>query len=145
MTELVFYEKPGCTGNARQKALLIAAGHRVEVRNLLATPWTAQSLRPFFGRRPVAEWFNPMAPAVRDGLIDPAGMSEAEALAAMLASPLLIRRPLIQVGDECRAGFDPPAIAAWIGLTPQGAALARGETEACPKAATQSPPCPPAA
>lgn len=144
MVDLVFYEKPGCTGNARQKALLIAAGHRLEVRNLLATPWTAESLRRFFGRRPVAEWFNPMAPAVRDGLIDPAGMNETEALAALLATPLLIRRPLIQVGDECRAGFDPAAIAAWIGLTPQAAALARDEAEACPKAARQLPPCPPA-
>lgn len=144
MVDLVFYEKPGCTGNARQKALLVAAGHRLDVRNLLSTPWTAESLRAFFGRRPVAEWFNPLAPAIRDGQIDPAGLSEAEALAAMLASPLLIRRPLIQAGDECRAGFDPPTIAAWIGLTPQAAALARGEAEACPKAASQSPPCPPA-
>ena len=143
MVDLVFYEKPGCTGNARQKALLIAAGHRLDVRNLLSAPWTAETLRAFFGRRPVAEWFNPMAPAVRDGLIDPAKLSEAEALAALLATPLLIRRPLIQVGDECRAGFDPPTIAAWIGLTPQGAALPRADAEACPKVASQLPPCPP--
>lgn len=27
MAHLVFYEKPGCAGNARQKALLRAAGH----------------------------------------------------------------------------------------------------------------------
>jgi nitrogenase-associated protein len=145
MVDLVFYEKPGCTGNARQKALLIAAGHRLEVRNLLSTPWTAESLRAFFGRSPVAEWFNPRAPAVRDGLIDPTGLNETEALAAMLATPLLIRRPLLQVGDDCRAGFDPAAIAAWIGLTPQAAALARDEAEACPQAASQSPPCPPVA
>ena len=117
MADLVFYEKPGCTGNARQKVLLIAAGHRLEVRNLLSTRWTAQDLRPFFGQRPVSEWFNPRAPAVRDGLIDPSGMNEATALAAMIAAPILIRRPLILCGKVGVAGFDPAQIDAWIGLT----------------------------
>ena len=30
--------------------------------------------------------------------------------------PLLIRRPLIQVGDICRVGFERDKIDAWIGL-----------------------------
>jgi nitrogenase-associated protein len=141
MAHLVFYEKPGCAGNARQKALLVAAGHQLDVRNLLATPWSAAELRRFFGQRPVVEWFNPMAPSVRDGLIDPAQMDEATALGALLATPILIRRPLISCGDECVAGFDPAAIDAWIGLTPKGAAQDRSALEACPRAGT-APPCP---
>ena len=58
MTKVVFYEKPGCGGNARQKALLIASGHELDVRNLLTEPWTAATLRPFFGSKPLRDWFN---------------------------------------------------------------------------------------
>ncbi|MBI1424317.1 MAG: hypothetical protein GC149_12685 [Gammaproteobacteria bacterium] len=39
MAEIVFYEKPGCGNNTRQKALLAAAGHHVIARNLLTEPW----------------------------------------------------------------------------------------------------------
>ena len=42
MAHIIFYEKPGCGGNARQKAILQAAGHEVEAKNLLAEPWTRQ-------------------------------------------------------------------------------------------------------
>lgn len=41
MTRIVFYEKPGCGGNARQKAVLAAAGHELEVRDLPRRQWTA--------------------------------------------------------------------------------------------------------
>ncbi len=57
MAEVIFFEKPGCAGNARQKRLLAQSGHAVDARSLLAEPWTAETLRPFFGDRPVAEWF----------------------------------------------------------------------------------------
>lgn len=116
MAEVVFYEKPGCAGNARQRRLLEEAGHRLEVRDLLTAPWTHATLRPFFGDRPVAEWFNRSAPAVKSGQVDPDSLDEAAALDRMLAAPLLIRRPLMQVGEERRCGFDAAAVDAWIGL-----------------------------
>lgn len=145
MAAIVFYEKPGCAGNARQKGLLVAAGHTLAVRDLLREPWRPETLRPFFGDLPVAEWFNPRAPALRDGEIDPAGFDETAALAALIASPILIRRPLLQVGEEKRCGFDPPAIDRWIGLTPGGAAWRRQDLESCAKGETNenAPPCPP--
>jgi hypothetical protein len=34
----------------------------------------------------------------------------------MLADPLLIRRPLIQVGSRRESGFDAELIDAWIGI-----------------------------
>lgn len=142
MAHVVFWEKPGCSGNARQRAALHAAGHQIEVRDLLREAWTPARLRPFFGERPVAEWFNPLAPAVRDGLIDPATFDEAGALAAMISAPLLIRRPLLQSGDTRMCGFDPAQIDAWIGLTPGGAAVSRQSMEACAKGNHMSP-CPP--
>lgn len=119
MALVVFYEKPGCGGNARQKALLTAAGHQLEVRNLLTHPWTAATLRPFFGTKPVKDWFNLSSPKVKSGEIDPARFSPEEALALMVREPLLVRRPLMQVGEERRSGFDGTEVAAWIGLGDQ--------------------------
>jgi nitrogenase-associated protein len=116
MANVIFYEKPGCAGNARQKALLASAGHQVIACNLLSEPWTADRLRAFFGARPVAEWFNRAAPRVKLGEIVPEQLDEAGALVLMLAEPLLIRRPLIQVDGQHQIGFDPQRIHAWIGL-----------------------------
>ena len=116
MAKVVFYEKPGCAGNARQKALLRQSGHELEVRNLLDAPWTRDSLRAFFGDRPVAEWFNRNSPRVKSGDVRPEALDDAAALSLMLADPLLVRRPLMQVDGRCEAGFEAARVAAWIGL-----------------------------
>jgi nitrogenase-associated protein len=101
-----FYEKPGCINNNKQKHLLAEKGHTVLVGSILTEAWTAERLRSFFGELPVSEWFNPSAPDVKSGMINPARISEANALAAMLADPLLIRRPLIEVDGARVCGFD---------------------------------------
>lgn len=46
MSEVIFYEKPGCANNTRQKSLLQAAGYEIEARNLLKYSWTADLKRP---------------------------------------------------------------------------------------------------
>lgn len=116
MANVIFYEKPGCGGNARQKALLIASGHAVDVRNLLTEPWTVSSLRQFFEGKPLREWFNAASPRVKRGEIKPDQLTPEAALAMMLEDPLLIRRPLMQVGNRREAGFDQAKVEAWIGL-----------------------------
>jgi nitrogenase-associated protein len=138
MADVIFFEKPGCGGNARQKALLEQAGHRVIARDLLGEPWTPGTLRPFFGDRPVADWFNRAAPAVKSGELVPEAMDEAAALAAMVERPLLIRRPLMQVGDRCDCGFETDRVDAWIGLV--GTAPAAAKMEGCLR--PDMPPCP---
>ncbi len=137
MADVIFFEKPGCGGNARQKALLEQAGHRVIVRDLLGEPWTAETLRPFFGDRPVADWFNRAAPAVKSGEVVPEAMDEESALAAMVECPLLIRRPLMQVGDRRDCGFETDRVDAWIGL---GGVAAAEKIEGCLR--PDMPPCP---
>ncbi|MDD2463038.1 MAG: hypothetical protein PHI97_03510 [Desulfobulbus sp.] len=101
-----FFEKPQCTGNARQKAILLSAGHRLITENLLEFPFSKEELRSFFGALPVAQWFNALAPKVKSGEVDIYGMDEEQALEAMLAEPLLIRRPLMEVGSVRLAGFN---------------------------------------
>lgn len=116
MTRVIFYEKPGCANNARQRQLLEAAGHKLDVRNLLAEAWTADRLSGFFGSRPVAEWFNKAAPRVKSGEIDPRTLDAAQALALMLDDPILIRRPLMEADGHRTIGFDPSFVESWIGL-----------------------------
>jgi nitrogenase-associated protein len=116
MARVIFYEKPGCKGGTKQKVLLTAAGHEVVAYNLLTEPWTVEKLRSFFGDRPVIEWFNKAAPSVKSGEVNPENITAENALVMMLRDPLLIRRPLIQVGDKREVGFDVEKIDAWIGL-----------------------------
>lgn len=117
MTHIVFYEKPGCANNARQKQLLEAAGHTLTVRDLLREAWTADRLLAFFIGKPVVEWVNKAAPKVKSGVIDPDQLDAAAAIALMLDEPILIRRPLIEADGRRSSGFDPAHIEAWIGLS----------------------------
>ena len=128
MTRVTFYEKPGCLSNVRQKALLTGLGHDLEVRNLLSECWAPECLRLFFGDRPVPEWFNPTAPRVKSGAVDPASLGAPEALALMVSDPILIRRPLIEaVGLRC-SGFEAGPL-----LDALGVVLREGEDlQSCP-------------
>jgi nitrogenase-associated protein len=134
MASILFYEKPGCANNSRQKALLAASGHEVEARDLLTEAWTPARLRPFFGGKPVSQWFNPAAPRVKSGEIRPETLTEETALDLMVADPLLIRRPLMQVGERQEAGFDQAVVEAWIGL----AASAKPVPETCSRPAAEA-------
>ncbi|MDJ0734952.1 MAG: ArsC/Spx/MgsR family protein [Nostocaceae cyanobacterium] len=123
MARVIFYEKPGCKNNTKQKTLLTASGHEVVAFNLLKEPWTVERLRSFFGNRPTKEWFNAAAPRVKSGEVVPEKVDPQKALVLMLEDPLLIRRPLIEVGDRREVGFDAEKIDAWIGLKPKDATL----------------------
>ena len=116
MTTITFYEKPGCGNNAKQKALLAAAGHEVIARNLLTASWSKELLLSFFGKRPVAEWFNRAAPRVKSGEIVPEQFDGESALALLIQDSLLIRRPLIEADGRKEIGFDQDLIHEWLGL-----------------------------
>ncbi len=135
MATVYFYEKPGCVSNTRQKKMLAAAGHKVIAKNLLTEAWQAEQLRAFFGKLPVTNWFNYSAPMIKLGHVQPELLSEAQALALMVDTPLLIRRPLMQVGHERLAGFDQELVDSWIGLTE---VKLEHDLEACPKMLAQA-------
>jgi nitrogenase-associated protein len=134
MATVIFYEKPGCINNTRQKKLLAAAGHQVVAKNLLTEVWQPNRLRAFFGELAVRDWFNVSAPAIKYGEIEPDKLTEQEALALMLENPLLIRRPFMQIGDSLMAGFDQQAVDNWLGLTEIGAT---SNLESCPRTLAQ--------
>lgn len=145
MAVVIFYEKPGCAGNAFQRALLEASGHTVEVRDLLRADWMRLQLLPFLKALPVSEWFNRNATLVRSGAINPDAFDAADAttvLSMLIENPLLIRRPLLEVDGVCRAGFDVRAIHRWIGLSAAfGEGVAAGDADTC-RHALRGVPCP---
>jgi nitrogenase-associated protein len=116
MTELVFYEKPGCIGNLKQQKLLRSQGFAFVVRDLISESWSAQRLRPYFEDKPVAQWFNTTAPRVKSGECAIDDLTEAEALALMVEDPILIRRPLLAYGDLRQSGFETGAVLTALGV-----------------------------
>jgi nitrogenase-associated protein len=133
MSKIIFYEKPGCINNTKQKALLQEAGHDLEVRNLLTEVWTPKRLRPFFGDLPVSQWFNRTAFQVKSEEVIPEQLDEETALALMVENPILIRRPLIQVGDRQEIGFNLETINQWIGLQAKNDNFLSQDLETCPR------------
>jgi nitrogenase-associated protein len=115
MDIVLFFEKPGCSTNAAQKKVLRDSGCMVIERNLLDNGLCSEDLRAFFSGRPVREWFNPNAPMVKSGNIDPASMDASTALKLLLTEPILIRRPLIVLKNRKLSGFDEGMIASLLG------------------------------
>jgi arsenate reductase len=140
MPTILFYEKPGCATNQLQKELLRVSGFELDVRNLLREPWTLETLRPFFGDKPVHQWFNHSAPAIKYGNIDPFGLSGEQAIELMLSQPILIRRPLIRFGSNAVAGFDNPQILAL--LAAKGVSSVAENLHGCSHASTPGHRCP---
>jgi nitrogenase-associated protein len=114
MATIIFYEKPGCANNSKQKVLLRQAGNTVIAKNLLTESWSAESLLAFLKNYSVPDWFNRAAPRVKSGEVVPEQLDQAQALELLLADHLLIRRPLMQVGREYRIGFDKESIEQWL-------------------------------
>jgi nitrogenase-associated protein len=117
MAIVVFYEKPGCINNSKQKHWLRKSGHEVIEKNLLEHDWCANELLEFFDGLPVSQWFNQSAPRIKSGELDPNSLSASKAVSLMLAEPLLIRRPLMQANGTCMVGFEQEVVDRWIGLS----------------------------
>jgi nitrogenase-associated protein len=128
MTDLVFYEKPGCIGNKQQKAILLKLGIRLEVHDILSEPWTAERLRPFFGNKTIPMWFNESAPQVKSGEIDIDQLDESEALSLMVEQPILIKRPLMIYQSLKQSGFTSGPVLDELGVNLDGG----NRVESCP-------------
>lgn len=109
--------------------MLQQSNHDLEVRNLLSWPWTPNSLKLFLADEPVSAWFNQSSPRIKSGEVVPTQLTEEQAILELIADPILIRRPLLQVGEERKIGFDQAKIESWIGLKTQNETV----TEGCPK------------
>lgn len=106
MPVIIFYEKPGCISNGKQKEILKMAGYSLVERNILKEAWKPEELRKYFGDLPIEQWFNKNAPALAKEQLFVDNLSELDALTLMINDPILIRRPLMRLGDTHKVGFD---------------------------------------
>lgn len=117
MKLVVFYEKPFCAANAKQKQILRQSGCTLIERNLLEHGLDVDGLRSFMGDKPVVDWFNPAAPAIKNGFVIPKILDEAEAMVLLMSDPILICRPLMIIGTEKLCGFDTVKVAEILNRT----------------------------
>ncbi len=106
MNLIIFYEKPGCKTNAKQKQSFREAGCKIIERDLLNHGLTDVELHEFFKNMPVTKWFNPNAPLIKSGKISPVSLTKEEALAMLIKDPILIRRPLMVIKGKKLCGFN---------------------------------------
>lgn len=104
--DVVFYEKTGCAGNQRQKKVLTSQGISFEVRSLLDTKWTPKILGEFFTNLDKMDIVNQSAPKIKNNEIDLNALSKDEIVTLMCSEPILIKRPLLEIGDKKVCGFD---------------------------------------
>lgn len=106
MNVITFYEKIGCATNQKQKKLLTENGCMLQIKNLLDSKFSPETLIRFFDPLPVHAWFNPNAPKIKNGMIDPRALNAEEAILAMQKEPILIKRPLMVIGEHYLCGFN---------------------------------------
>lgn len=137
MAKIIFYEKPGCVNNTKQKNILQLAGHEVDARSILTHKWNGEELMEYFEGKAVKDWFNPNAPAVNSGLVMPETYSSNEAITVMLQDHLLIKRPLINIDGVKIVGFDMDKLCELVDMeknsAPEIQDILKDDLETCPQ------------
>ncbi len=103
---IVFYEKTGCAGNARQKKLLQTHGLSFQTKSLLDQSWEKETLQTFFKGLQKEAMINPFAPQIKNKSVDINNLSKEELIELMCSEPILIKRPLLEIGEYKMCGFD---------------------------------------
>ncbi|MCB9507673.1 MAG: arsenate reductase family protein [Myxococcales bacterium] len=114
MGPVTVYAYAGCSGCRSTLAALREAGVETRVVALDATPPDAATLRDLWQRSGVSirKMFNTSGRSYRDGGFGArvAAMSDDEALAALAADGMLVKRPIVDFGDRVTVGH--PALVA---------------------------------
>lgn len=94
---IVIHHNPDCGTSRNVLAIIEAAGYQPIVIEYLETGWTEPQLHGLFaaaGLTPRTALRTTKSPAAELGLLD-GSVSDAEILAAMLAHPVLVNRPIV--------------------------------------------------
>jgi nitrogenase-associated protein len=106
MRFVIFYAKPGCLTNAKQKEALREVGYKVIERDILNHGMSEDELYEFFKKMPISKWFNPNAPQIKSREIIPQKLDKESALKMVTENPILLRRPLMIIGKKKMCGFN---------------------------------------
>jgi arsenate reductase (glutaredoxin) len=110
------YQYPKCS--TCRKATQWLAQHAVayQAMDLVAAPPSSATLRDLHARSglPISRFFNTSGESYRSGnfKVRVPVMSESDAFAALAADGKLVKRPILDTGDQVLVGFDEAAYAA---------------------------------
>lgn len=97
MAKMIFFANNNCTSSCQKKELLLKAGNSLQCLDLLKQEWTRESLLPFVRGRDPLQIMDSSAEEIKSGAIDPLLLTFDKAVELMVASPVLIKGPLVQV------------------------------------------------
>ncbi len=103
----MLYYKRGCSSCERARAWLSQHNIKVKERELFKTPLDANEIEDLLGPRAVVDLLSTRTTEYKARGLDKGHHSEAELLRLMESEPRLLRRPILQFGDELLIGFDP--------------------------------------
>lgn len=112
MSQITIYHNPRCSKSRETLKLIEDKGIVPHVVEYLKTPPTAEELSrilTLLGKNP-AEILRKKEAA--EAGIDPAALSDAELVAAMVANPAVIERPIVVAGAKAALGRPPENVLA---------------------------------
>lgn len=112
MSEIRIYHNPRCSKSRETLALLQAQGHQPQVVEYLKdTPSTAE-LRDILTRLgiPARDLLRTKEDEYKTLGLDNPALTEADIIAAMVAHPKLIERPIVVKGTQARIGRPPERV-----------------------------------
>lgn len=117
-----FYHYSGCSTCRKALSFLRASGVALEAVDLVTSPPDAATLARIWRASglPLGRLFNTSGESYRAGDFRTrlATMSEAEQLAALAADGKLVKRPILDLGDRARVGFDEAGWREVLGIAP---------------------------
>ena len=93
------------------KAELSQNGISLDERDFFADRFDEKELRSLIGGRQVADYFAFNSPSYKKLGLNREDLSDEELLRLMVQEPRMVRRPLVQIGDDLIVGTDKPAMA----------------------------------
>ncbi len=107
---VTMYHNPRCNTSRRTLALLRERGVEPQIIEYLKTPPSAPELKQILGQlqMPAAKLLRKKEAAVAG--IDPKALSEDALIAAMVANPIVIERPIVVSGAKAALGRPPEAV-----------------------------------
>ena len=101
------YHNPRCNTSRKTLALLREKGVEPEIVEYLKTPYTAAQLKTLLGQLKMPARALVRKKEAAAAGIDPAALSEAALIEAMVKNPILVERPIIVSGSKAALGRPP--------------------------------------
>lgn len=106
MTDIILYHNPACSKSRAALALLEERGVQATVVHYLDNPLNAQQLQALLKKLNLSarQLMRSGESAYSEMGLDNANLTEAELIDAMVQAPILIQRPILEIGQRAAIG-----------------------------------------